>query len=331
MKIKDIARELNMSMSTVSKALNGGFDVSKETKELIINYAKSHGYKSKEKRLSIKNKRRLCVLFDNVDISLQSNILHPLAMSFSNAAGEKRFEVVYNSVERLNGKTYDDFMNDNKYDGAFVLGLNYKSNIWEELDKTSIPTVVYDNSIVGEKVATINTENINTIVKIVTYLKELGHEKIGFIHGDRNSFVSNERFAGYIIGLIQNGLEYEQKYVYFGRFSKDSGMRAANYFKSTDVTAVVCVSDTIAVGLIRGLEEFDLKVPEDISVTGFDDLDIAKYMKPPLTTIRQDALLIGETALHLLLSIMMNRSSQRIIINGEIILRESTGIKKDRS
>lgn len=323
-KIKDIAKELHLSVSTVSKALNGAFDISKETKELVLDYAKKHGYQSRDERLHVKNIRRLCVLYDNVNSSSQSNIIIPLALAFSKYARLKNFEVIHTPIEVISD-TYENFMISNNYDGAFIAGLNYKSPILKELKTTSIPTVLFDNDLIGDKIATINNENMNTVAQLVSILKEKGHTKIGFIHGDKNSFVSNERFAGYIIGQIANNLEYHPDYIYFGNFTEQSGYEAANYFSNTDVTAIVCASDTMAIGLMRGLEEKGIKVPQDISVTGYDDLDIASYVKPSLTTVRQDLDLIGEKAFYLLTSMMMNRSSQRIVIKGEIILRESIG------
>lgn len=327
MKIKDIAQALHLSVSTVSKALNGAFDISKETKEMVLEYAKKNGYKSRDERLTVKNIRRLCVLYDNIDSSNQSNIIIPLALAFSKYARESNFEVVHTPLESIH-TNYETFMKENNYDGAFIAGLNYKSPILAELKNTIIPTVLYDNVLEGGKVATINNENINTIAKIVTLLYKANHKKIGFVHGDKNSFVSNERFAGYIIGQVMNNLNYNPDYVYFGSFSEQSGYEAANFFINTDVTAVVCSSDVIAIGLMKGLEKNGLKIPEDISITGYDDLDISRYVKPSLTTIKQDLDLIGEKAFSMMSSMLMNRSPQRIIVNGEIIIRESIGPAK---
>ena len=219
-------------------------------------------------------------------------------------------------------------MHDNNFDGAFIAGLNYKSPIYTELKETKYPTVLFDNNLIGEKIATINNENINTISLMVEKLKSLNHTKIGFIHGDKNSFISNERYAGYIIGLTIQNLKFNQDYVYIGDFTEQSGYKAATYFKNTDVTAVICSSDIIAAGLIKGLNDLGLKVPEDISVTGYDDLDIAKYTNPTLTTVKQDIDLIGEKGFALLTSMLKNRSSQRIIINGEVIVRDSISFAK---
>lgn len=328
MKIKDIAKDLHLSPSTVSKALNGAFDVSKKTKDMVLAYAKKHGYKSRDERLTVKKKRRLCVLYENVNSQSQTNIIIPLILSFSEHAQKNNFEVIQVSIETIN-KNYDEFMINNNFDGAFIAGLNYKSTLIPELIHTKIPTVLYDNVLNGEKISTINNENVNTIVKLVEILNNYGHKKIGFIHGDKNSFVGNERFAGYIIGQLLKGIEYNPHYVYYGNFTEESGYEAASYFKNTDVTAVVCASDAIAIGLIRGLTKEGIKVPEEISVTGYDGLDIAKYFTPSLTTIKQNFDLIGEKAFTLLTSIMMNRSNQRIVTTGELIIGDSiTMVKK---
>ena len=320
MKIKDIAKELHLSVSTVSKALNGAFDVSKETKQTVIAYAKAHGYKSRDERLTVKNVRRLCFIYDNV--TSQSNIIMPLGLSFSNYARNNNFEVIQVDIKSII-TSYNDFMKQNNFDGAFIAGLNYKSPLLTELKNTVYPTVLYDNIMVADMVATIHNENINTIAKLVELLKQNNHTKIGFIHGDKNSFVSNERFAGYIIGQTMNDIEYNPKYVYYGNFTENSGFEAAKYFMTTDVTAIICASDLMAIGLIRGLEAEGVQVPKDISVTGYDDLEVAKYIKPSLTTVKQDLDLIGEKAFTLLTSILMNRSSQRLVISGEIIERSS--------
>lgn len=320
MKIKDIAKELHLSISTVSKALNGAFDVSKETKQNVIAYAKAHGYKSRDERLNVKTIRRLCFIYDNV--TAQSNIIMPLGLAFSTFARKNNFEVIQVDIKSIT-TSYNDFMKQNSFDGAFIAGLNYKSPLLAELKSTVFPTVLYDNIMVADMVATVHNENINTITKLVEILKQNNHTRIGFIHGDQNSFISNERFAGYIIGQMMNGIEYNPKYVYYGDFTENSGFEAAKYFLTTDVTAIICASDLMAIGLIRGLEAAGKDVPTDISVTGYDDLDVAKYIKPSLTTVKQDLDLIGEKAFTLLTSILMNRSGQRLVINGEIIVRDS--------
>jgi LacI family transcriptional regulator len=224
--------------------------------------------------------------------------------------------------------SYDKFMEERKYDGALIAGINYKSPLYKELKNTKTPTVLLDNVIENDNIASISSESINAISEIVNMLAKLGHKKIGFIHADKSSFVTNKRFAGYIIGLTNNDIEYDSKYIFYGSYSEESGKEAAKYFINTDVTAIVCPSDTIAIGLMQELQNMGKKIPEDISITGYDDLEIARYVKPSLTTVRQNTELMAEKVFSLLSSMLMNRNPQSLTINSEIIKRDSIGEAK---
>ncbi len=327
MKIKDIADELHLSISTVSKALNGGFDISKETKELVLNYARTHGYKSRDERLRTSYGRKLCVLYDNNNVNNQANIVIPIALAFSRYAREANFDVVHIPCDVITGD-YNKFMEEHKYDGAFIAGINYKSALYPKLKNTKTPTVLLDNIIENDNISSISSESINAISEMVNILTNLGHRKIGFIHADKSSFVTNKRFAGYIIGLTNNNIDYNQDYVFYGSYSEESGKEAAKYFANTDVTAVVCPSDTIAIGLMQELQNLGKRIPEDISITGYDDLEIARYVKPSLTTVRQNTEVIAEKVFSLMSSMLMNRCPQCLTINSEIIKRDSIGEAK---
>lgn len=328
MKIKDIAEELHLSVSTVSKALNGGFDISKETKELVLNYARAHGYKSREERLRTSFGRKLCVLYDNNNVNIQANIVIPLALAFSRYAREANYDVVHMPCDVITDG-YDKFMEERKYDGALIAGINYKSPLYKELKNTKTPTVLLDNVIENNNISSVSSESINVITEMVSMLAKLGHKKIGFIHADKLSFVTNERFAGYIIGLTTNDIEYNSSYIYYGSYSEESGKEAAKYFINTDITAIVCPSDTIAIGLMQELQNMGKKIPEDISITGYDDLEIARYVKPSLTTVRQNIEIMAEKCFYLMSSMLMNRSPQSVTINSEIIKRDSIGLAKE--
>ena len=328
MKIKDIANDLHLSISTVSKALNGGFDISKETKEQVLNYAKSHGYKSREERLRTSYGRKLCVLYDENNVNNQANIVIPLALAFSRYARAANFDVIHIPTNLIDGD-YDKFMSEHKYDGALIAGINYKSTLYTKLKNTKVPTVLLDNVIENDNISSITSESINAISELVTMLVGLGHKKIGFIHADKSSFVTNKRFSGYIIGLTNNDIEYNPNYIYYGSYSEESGKEAAKYFINTDVTAIVCPSDTIAIGLMQELQNMGKKIPEDISITGYDDLEIARYVKPSLTTVRQNIEAMAEKSFSLISSMLMNRFPQSITINSEIIKRDSIAKAKE--
>jgi prepilin-type N-terminal cleavage/methylation domain-containing protein len=131
-------------------------------------------------------------------------------------------------------------------------------------------------------------------------------------------------FSGYLVGLIEADLEYNGNYVRYGNYTESCGLEAADYFAGTDVTAVVCASDLIAIGLINGLKKYNLRVPEDISVSGFDNLDIARYFAPALTTVKQDFIALGENAFTLLRQAIKGNKVKRVTIHTEPIFRDST-------
>ena len=206
-----------------------------------------------------------------------------------------------------------------------ILGTKIDSTIIKELESTSIPTMLMDSYVKNPKVACISSDNINSIAEIVNHLIKLGHRKIGFLGGDQNSIVTRERFSGYLIGLIEGNIEFNSKYVRYGNYTEACGLDAADYFIDQGVTAIVCASDLIAIGLINGLKKQGLRVPEDISVSGFDNLDLAKYFTPALTTVGQDFTTLGENAFTLLRQAIKGNKTKRITIHTEPIFRDSTG------
>ncbi len=327
MKLKDIANDLHLSISTVSKALNGAFDVSNDTKKTVIEYAKAHGYKTKDESLFYKTKRKIVMLYDKHSLANQANIVASISISFAKYAREKNFEI---SIMPLDAITldYNQFMQKNNFDGSFIVGLNSSNPIYNELINTTIPTVLYDSFLISNKVSTIHNDDIHAMVSLIKKLKELGHTKIGFILGDSTNYISSKRYAGYIIGLETNKLEYNPRYLYKGSLSKECGKQAANYFKHSDVSAIICSSDLIAVGLIEELKNNKINVFNNFSITGFDDLEMARHSIPSITTIRQNLNEIAKNAFQLLVLLMMDYPSKNIFIESEIIYRDSTHNKK---
>lgn len=323
MKNKDIAKALNISPSTVSKALNGAFDISDETRKMVLDYAYNNGYKTKDERIYTKKKRKLAFIFDNVTSLRQSNIFSFISMAFEKNAYKNNFEVINIHANDVT-PSYDEFIEANNFDGAFICGLNKSSKLLRQIATTEVPTILYDNTIEGKKISTICSENIETIKELVIMLADTGATRIGFIHGDTDSQVANERFAGYIIGLHKAKLKFDDDLVIYGSFDEKSGREAAKKLLAANCDAIVASSDLIAIGVIRELTENQVQIPKQIQVAGYDDIDISSYITPSLTTVRQQFEQIGEKAFTMLLSLFNNRLPQHIIVKGEIIKRQST-------
>ena len=324
MTIKEIAAELGLSASTVSKALNNASDISVETRNRVNNYARSIGFSLHRNQES----KRICVLFENMDSHSNSQVGYPVLTGFQQAANAYRYEVVIEHCSDKNPPNLKKLCQENNFCGLMILGTKLNSAIIKELESTNIPAMLMDSYVKNPKVACISSDNINSVAAIVEHLISLGHRKIGFLGGDKDSIVTRERFSGYLIGLIEGDVEFNSSYVRYGNFTENCGLEAADYFAELGVTAVVCASDLIAIGLINGFKKHGIHVPEDVSVSGFDNLDVAKYFTPSLTTVSQDFISLGENAFTLLRQAIKGNKTKRITIHTEPIFRDSTAPAK---
>lgn len=325
MTIKEIATTLNLSTSTVSKALNNATDVSEATRKRVNSYAQATGFSLRSNNES----KRICVLFENMDSHSNSQVGYPVLTGFQQAANAYHYEIVIEHCTDKNPPNLKKLCDENKFRALMILGTKLSSEIMKELETTNVPIMLMDSYVKNPKVACISSDNINSVAAIVAHLIELGHRKIGFLGGDMESIVTRERFSGYLIGLTEGKIEYRSDYVQYGNYTENCGLDAADYFAKTDVTAVVCASDLIAIGLINGLKKYGIRVPEDVSVSGFDNLDIARYFTPSLTTVKQDFIALGENAFTLLRQAIKGNKTKRVTIYTEPIFRDSTApIKK---
>ena len=164
------------------------------------------------------------------------------------------------------------------------------------------------------------------------YLNKKGHEKIGLVTGERESLVSAERLAGYILGMARRGLDVNNNSIYYGDFTRESGEAAAEHFKDKDFTAIICCSDYMAIGLIDGLAKAGKRVPDDVSVTGFDDLEFLKFTNYNLTTFKQDFDKMGKAAFRQIVNMIDGHASRREVLECELIERNTVkNISEDLS
>ena len=322
MTIKEISEVLNVSISTVSKALNDATDIAEDTKNMVRKYAESVGYHIKTKNLP---PRRICAMYERVDSDTRNNILNHVISSFTDIAIANNFEVIMDYlVSKPENFVLEDYLKQNNFCAAFIVGMNFKSRIYNQLKNTTVPLVLLDNHISNAPIiSSVSSENTNAIVKSIRYLNRLGHSKIGLLLGEKVSLVSSERLAGYILGLARVGIDFNNDYVYYGDFTRSSGEEAAAFFSETDVTAVISCSDIMAMGLIEGLKLYDKRVPEDVSVMGFDDLNLLKFTAYNLTTMKQDFNRLGEEAFRQIADMLEGRVAQQVMLDCKLIERGS--------
>lgn len=334
--INDIAEYLGIAASTVSKGLNNATDISDETKEMVIAAAIELGYTPKRRKKSSKMpvpyERKVCIIIENMDYENREQFSFDLIQGFKQAAELNNWEVdvIPSNLTAQTPYEYDKLMLTNNYSGAFIIAYSIHSDFGIQLSKTRIPTVLFDNYIPNNpKVGYVCTDCYEGLYAAVSHLHNLGHTKIAFLNGVKNLMVSNERTLAFTSAMNSLNLYVDKHLIETGYYVPNSAKYHVPKFLDYEATAIICASDIIASGAISEVQKRGLRVPEDISIIGYDDLPICLGVSPQLTTIRQDRLSLGKNAMVVLHCLINNIPISKSILRSELIVRDSTGpVKK---
>jgi Transcriptional regulators len=329
--IKDIADRLGIAVSTVSKGLNGASDISDTTRQLVLDAAVEMGYASK--KMMAQNNRKVCIFIENMDYENIDQFGYDIITGFQMSAARTNYEVtvIPTNLTLQTSEKYDTYMLKNGYCGAFLLGFTLHDDWLHQLSRTTVPTVLLDNFLEkNTHVGYVGTDNYEGIDLAVNHLYRLGHKRIAFLNGSKNSMVSEQRYQAFAESMTKHGLNIEEKLIEYGYYVPDCAKDHVPGFIKNGATAIMCASDLIASGVISELQKLGLRVPEDISVTGYDDLPIAEALTPSLTTIRQDRTDLGKSAFLLLEGLIHDVTISKILLRAKFILRESTGLCKSK-
>lgn len=328
--IKDIANKLGIAVSTVSKGLNNASDISDEMRQLVLDTAVEMGYTSKKMRSQ--NSKKVCILIENMGYESIDQFGYEIIVGFKLSAARRKWDVtvVPTNLNMQTEEKYDTYMLRNGYSGAFLLGFTLHDDWVKQLNKTTFPTVLLDNYIeINPHVGYVGTDSFEGIDLAVHHLCDLGHKRIAFLNGTKNSMVSEQRRQAFVNSMIKHGLVPDENLIQYGYYVPDCAKDHVPQFLKHGATAIMCASDLIATGVIAELTRHGLKVPDDISVIGFDDLPIASQLSPSLTTIRQDRTDLGKSAFLLLDGLVNGISTSKLLLRAKFIARESTGpVKK---
>ncbi len=212
-----------------------------------------------------------------------------------------------------------------RVDGLIVLAGKLPGDALVEYARHA-PTVVLGRELGGPRVFSIAFDNFSGAALATRHLVELGHRRIAFIAGDPSHEDALEREAGYRAALQAAGIAFDPALVMAGDFSEDSGLQAATRLVDggAGFTAIFAANDQMATGVLLGLHRRHLRVPDDVSLVGFDDLAIARFAVPPLTSIRQPVYDMGVRAAEAVLDLIRGRVPEGALKGPELVLREST-------
>jgi DNA-binding LacI/PurR family transcriptional regulator len=213
-----------------------------------------------------------------------------------------------------------------KLDGVIATCLPRLEKVIHEI-RQSLPLVVIDNSSTDKSIPSVIIDNFNAEVESVNYVCSLGHKRIGFMTGLEDSDVGRDRCAGYRSGLNNNGIELDDTLVFRGNYSFESGFAGAEYFLSLKQppTAIICANDSMALGVMRKLCLEGLSVPDDMSVIGFDDIEVAAQIIPPLTTIAAPVDRIAKHAFSMLMRSIRGEQLEfrHVALDAHLVIRQT--------
>lgn len=327
--IKDIAAKLGISVSAVSKGLNGAEDISEELRQQVLDTAIEMGYTPK--RIRKESLRKLCVLVKNMDYTNPEEFAYDIVLGFRQNAFKQKWDVDAITVTEQMQLTekYDNFMLRNGYLGALFLGFSLNDEWIEQLQTTTTPSVLFDNTIRNNpNVCYIGSDSFEGIQLAIDHLYELGHRKIAFLNGEQDSMVASQRQDAYYRSLESLNLPVLEELAAYGNYSPDTAKLHIPGFLDAGATAILCGNDIIASGVIDECNRLGYRVPDDISVIGFDDLPISTHTNPPLTTIRQERSELGRFAYDSLNGLIHHIRISRILLRPELIERKSSGPRK---
>jgi DNA-binding LacI/PurR family transcriptional regulator len=256
------------------------------------------------------------------------------------------YSLIFDAIEKVAAK--DDYsvvyFSDNnpdrlkrtlsKVDGVIATCIPRIEHVILEM-KQSVPVVVIENSAADKVIPSVIIDNFNADVESVDYACSLGHSNIGFMTGLDDSDVGKNRYAGYQYGLRKNKIELDKSLVFNGNYSYQSGIEGAEYFLTLDElpTTVICANDSMALGAIRHFRQEGLNIPEDISIIGFDNIDVAAQIVPSLTTIASPIDEIAKHSFSILKALIDGKTieQQHIALPAHLIIRDSCATAKDKS
>jgi LacI family transcriptional regulator len=330
--MEDIARECGVSKMTVSRVLSGRQVVSAKTRERVLSVAKSLNYEFNTLAANFALKRSGFV---------------GVATPFVGLLGTEYFAAVFRGFQKvLHGAGWDcalfdtlsDAFNDGvklarlyrqkKVDGLLIVAPHMHDRFLESLSDLGVPVVAIGEQIDSKQVSSVSCDDYQGMMEVCAHLYELGHREIAFVKGPQDLATARDRQTAYLDFCRRESLELPDDFLQSGEYTIQSGKVAARILLESErrPTAIVAANDFTAFGVIECAREMGLRVPEDLSVTGFDDMPSASERHPALTTVHQPAMEMGEAGADILVRMMTSGqlSSAKISLKVAMVARQST-------
>lgn len=328
MNIAEIARKANVSTATVSRTLNQSGPVKPATARKVwravteLNY-----YPNSHARALVSGRSRLIGLI----VSDITNPFFPeLIRSFEGLAGPQQYDLLITSTDYETARMTACLrrMLERKVDGVAIMTSEMDLGLIKELSRRGVPIVFMDVGQVGPRMSHVAIDYGHGVKQAVDHLVGLSHKQIAFISGPLDLHSARTRRQAFLEGLRGHRLRPDRRFIREGTHTAEGGEKAmAGLLRLTKrPTAVVASNDWTAIGALHAIHAAGLRVPEDISLVGFDDIPLVSYTNPPLTTVRMSATDVGATAFHALFSLIGGQRLEGDVyqVATRLVVRDST-------
>jgi LacI family transcriptional regulator len=322
--MNEIAKQLHISVATVSRALSGKAEaVSEETRKAIFDLVEKNGYR---KRKSIGTNVAFVIDKDSFDLS--SQFYARIISGIEEELVRHKYYFHFNSMDKDNFDLAKINLDFSSLAGVIMVGVRHDDFVLK-LRRLEVPMILIDYYIPTEDIPAVLIDNPDGILKACKHLVELGHWRVGFLSGEEVETSAHERLFGFQRAREEYGLDPDPALVVRNcRSRMDEGFRGMKQLLALKVlpTAVVSYNDLIAVGAMDAIKNAGLAVPGDISVVGFDDINCAAEVNPPLTTVHVHKKTMGATAAQRLVQLIKRKetSQGKILVATNLVVREST-------
>ena len=331
--LRDVARRAGVSVSTVSHVINGYDDIKPSTRRRVLQAIKELDYhpNAMARNLLKRRSHTLGVIIPK-PTSLAHPFLNQIIVGLAAAVRESGYAVSLSLVDT--GSDVDSCLaewKESKVEGLIGVGFSEDEAVVQALLESTIPTAFVDTHVTAPHIRSVSSDNEAGSYMAVRHLIGLGHERIAFLGGQPSGRIIRDRYDGYRRALEESGLDVPGELIRVTDFTKESAYRAMRELLQHSrprPTAVFCVSDLIAFGAMQAARDLRVKTPEELAVVGFDDIEAAKHVTPPLSTVKQDGYKMGETAVDSLVSMISSPKKvavEPVLLPVELVVRASCG------
>ncbi|TLS32342.1 LacI family DNA-binding transcriptional regulator [Geobacillus thermoleovorans] len=326
--IKDVAKRANVSTATVSRVLRNAGNVTEETRQRVLEAIEALNYQPNVLGRYLRRMETETVLVVVPDIT--NPFFSKVLRGIEAVALKHGYQVLLGDTQndvRLE-EQYLNLLPQRQVDGMIFLTARIRKELVEEMAE-QFPIVLACEYLEGADIPTVSIDNISSARKATEHLIRLGHCRIAHLSGPMNIILSRDRLRGYQQALAQHELEADAALVQEGDFTYESGYNLTLKLLALEKppTAIFAANDEMAIGAIKAVRHRGGRVPDDVAVVGFDDIQMASIFEPSLTTIAQPMFEIGQKAMELLLALIEGTSARRrqLVLPDRLVIRDSCG------